>query len=137
MNYALQSTKTLKYHFYWAIIQLIGSPTSDPKIFSWKSVRDHQTCPKIGFRGSRYLKRGPIQGVLDFFKNWKKIHQYLKCGLEPQILGRASSVIPFWKALAIPVAGPYSKLSSQPYPMRNRQHKNEKFHHKTPVFQHI
>ena len=98
----------------WAIIQLIGSPTSDPKIFSWKSVRDHQTCPKIGFRGSRYLKRGPIQGVLDFFKNWKKIHQYLKCGLEPQILGRASSVIPFWKALAIPIAGPYSKLSSQP-----------------------
>ena len=95
-------------------IQLIGSPTSDPKIFSWKSVRDHQTCPKIGFRGSRYLKRGPIQGVLDFFKNWKKIHQYLKCGLEPQILGRASSVIPFWKALAIPIAGPYSKLSSQP-----------------------
>ena len=98
----------------WAIIQFIGSPTSDPPIFSWKSLKDHQTCPKIHFRGFRYLKRGPLQGVLDFMKILKKIHKNLKYGLEPPILVRASSVIPFRKALAIPVAGLYSKLSSQP-----------------------
>ena len=97
-----------------AIIQFIGSPTSDPPIFSWKSLKDHQTCPKIHFRGFRYLKRGPLQGVLDFMKILKKIHKNLKYGLEPPILVRASSVIPFRKALAIPVAGLYSNLSSQP-----------------------
>ena len=122
---------------HWAIIQLIGSLTSDPQIFLWKSLRDHQTCPKICFRGSRYLKRGPLQGVLDFYENWEKIHKNLKYGQDPRIFGRASSVIPFRKALAIPVSGFYSKVIQLHSPMRNRPHKNEIFHNKTPSFQYL
>ena len=83
----------------------MGSPTSDPPIFSWKSRKDCYTCPKIHFRGSRYLKRGPLQGFLDFYKNWGKIHKNLRYGLEPPIFGWASSVIPFRKALAILLQG--------------------------------
>ena len=68
----------------WAIIQFIGSPTSNTPICSWKSLKDHQTSPKIHFRGFRYFKRGPLQGVLDFMKILKKITKILNMAWNPQ-----------------------------------------------------
>ena len=50
-------------------------------------------------------QKGPPPGGFKFLKKMEKILQNLKYGLEPPIFGRSSSVIPFRKALAIPVAG--------------------------------
>ena len=50
-------------------------------------------------------QKGPPPGGFKFLKKMEKILQNLKYGLEPPIFGQSSSVKPFWKALAIPVAG--------------------------------
>ena len=78
-------------------------------------------------KGSKYLKRGPRQGVLYFMKILKKIHKNLKYGLEPPILDWASSVIPFRKAIDSTVTGMPCDWKSEPWPMRNEHFKKEKF----------
>ena len=49
-------------------------------------------------------QKGPPPRGFRFLKKMEKILQNLKDGLEPPIFGQSSSVIPFRKALTIPVA---------------------------------
>ena len=88
----------------------------------------------VPFKLPKNVQRGPFQGLLVFRYFFQKISNFTKYALTPLFFGWPSSVIPFRKALAFPVAGPYWSLSWWPPPMRNKHFKIEIFNSVTSVF---
>ena len=81
-------------------------------LFLWqKSLRTIHTYHLVPFKLPKNVQGGPFQGLLVFNHFFPKIAHFTKYALTPSFFGRPSSVIPFRKALAIPVAGPYWSLS--------------------------
>ena len=79
--------------------------------FLQKILRTIHTYHLVPFKLPKIVQGGPFQGLLVFKHFFPKIPNFTKYALTPSFFGRSSSVIPFRKALAIPVAGPYWSLS--------------------------
>ena len=95
----------------WAIPQYPGHLRREILIFSQKSLRTICTYHLVPFKLPKNVQRCPFQGLLVFKNFFQKISYFTKYVLTPTFKGRPSSVIPFRKALAFLVAGPYWSLS--------------------------
>ena len=95
----------------WAIPRYPGHLRHEVLIFWQKSLRTIHTYHLVPFNLPKNVQGGPFQGLLVFKHFFPKIPNFTKYALTPSLFGRSSSVIPFRKALAIPVAGPYWSLS--------------------------
>merc|ERR1712102_158239 len=97
----------LSHQIKGAIPQYPGHLRHEVLIFWQKSLRTIDTYHLVPFNLPKNVQGGPFQGLLVFKKKFPKIPNFTKYALTPSLFGRSSSVIPFRKALAIPVAGPY------------------------------
>ena len=104
----------------WAIPQYLDHLRREILFFWQKSLRTIHTYHLVPFKLPKNVQGGPLQGLLVFYHFFPKIYNFTKQAVTPSFFGRPSSVIPFRKALAIPVAGPYWSLTWWPPPMRNK-----------------
>ena len=112
----------------WVEPQSPGHLIHDTQFFSIESLRNIQTYHRVPLESTKKVQRGPFQGLLVFHHFFPKISYFTKQALALLFFGQPSSVIPFRKALAIPIAGPYWSLTWLPPPMRNKQLKIRNFH---------
>merc|ERR1712155_237935 len=119
---------------YWAILQYPGHLQREILIFSQKSLRTIHTYHLVPFKLPKNVQRGLFQGLLVFWYFFKKFSNFTKYSLTSLFLGQPSSVIPFRKALVLPVAGQYWSLTWWPPPMRNKHFKIGIFNIVTQVF---
>ena len=112
-------TQLLNYSF-WAIPQYPGHLRLQILIFSQKSLRTSCTYHLVPLKFPKNVQRCPFQGLLVFKHFFQKISKFVKYVMTPTFQGRPSSVIPFRKALAFPVAGLYCSLTWWPPPMRKK-----------------
>ena len=117
-----------------AIPQYPGHLHCEILIFWQKSLWTIHTYHLVPFKLPKNVQRGPFQGLLVFKYFFKKISNFTNYALIPAFQGQTSSVIPFRKALAFPVAGPYWSLTWWPPPMRNKHIKIGIFNTVTSVF---
>ena len=114
--------------------QCPGHLIHDTSFFSMESLRNIQTYHLVPFKSPKNVQRGPFQGLLVFHNFFPKISNFTKKALTPLFFGQSSSVIPFRKALAIPVAGLYWSLTWWPPPMRIKHIKIRIFNTVTNLF---
>ena len=105
------SNKDFCFRTHWVEPQYLDRLHRESLFFWQKSLRTINTYHLVPFKLPKNVQGGPFQGLLVFKHFFPKIPNFTKYALTPSFLGRPSSVIPFRKALAIPIAGPYWSLS--------------------------
>ena len=122
------------YCTHRAIPQYPGHLHHEILIFWQKSLWTIHTYHLVLFKLPKNVQGAPFQGLLVLKYFFQKISNFTNYALTPAFKGRTSSVIPFRKALALPVAGPYWSLTWWPPPMRNKHIKIRIFNTVTNLF---